>query len=211
MNILLLGPTKQKILKNFRVEEIKNYLIKKKNIVIQSNKKIDINYLNKFKVEFIICNGYPHKISSDIVKNYKNKIVNLHNALLPHGRGVGVNLFCIIKNLPTGISIHYIDKNWDTGPILKTQIINPKKNETFREFYLRLLEKTNEVFIKNWDDIKNNKLKIRKQNAKDIDINSKIRMEAMLDYFGQSYDIKIKDLLKFRDSFLTNEIFFKNF
>ena len=44
--------------------------------------------------------------------------------------------------------------NWDTGDIILTKKIEPKNNETFRLFYLRLLDETNKLFFKNWKKIK---------------------------------------------------------
>ena len=72
----------------------------------------------------------------------------MHNALLPHSRGVGVNLFCLIKGLKTGVTIHEIDENFDEGNIILKKEISFIKNETSRTFYLRLLEETNFYLLK---------------------------------------------------------------
>lgn len=209
MKILILGPYKQKIFKNYRVEELINFLNNDSNKVFHTDKKINLNYLRKRNINFVISNGYSHKIPSKIIDKYPNKIINLHNAYLPWGRGVGVNLFCLIKGLPTGISIHNVDKDWDTGPILIRKLINPKKTESFRNFYLRLLNETNKMFIENWNLIKNNKLKKINQKKIRVDTTNRLRTEYLLEYFNNSYDVKIKELLKFRNIFLNNEEFYK--
>ncbi len=210
MNILILGPFKQKIFKNYRIEELVSFLKKDGNKVFHTDKRISLNYLKKKEVEFIISNGYSYKISTPIIKKYLNKAINLHNAYLPYGRGIGVNLFCLIKGLPTGISIHYMDDNWDTGPILIRKLINPREKETFRVFYLRLLKETNEIFMKNWKLIKKQKLKKFKQEKIKIDTSTRLRTEYLLEYFNSSYDIQIKDIREFRDIFLNNEVFYKH-
>ena len=210
MNILILGPFKQKIFKNYRIEELISFLEKDGNKVFHTDKRINLNYLKKKEIDFIISNGYSYKLSNSIIKKYLNKAINLHNAYLPYGRGIGVNLFCLIKGLPTGISIHHMDYNWDTGPILIRKLITPREKETFRVFYLRLLEETNQIFMKNWKLIKNQKLKKFKQKKIKIDTSTRLRTEYLLEYFNSSYDIQIKDIKKFRDVFLNNEVFYNN-
>ena len=147
MKILILGPLNQKTSKTKRLEPIINFL-KKKYKILHSNKIINYKFLRSEKINFIISFGYAYKINKKIINSFKNKIVNLHNAYLPYGRGVGVNLFCLIKNFPTGISIHHMDNNWDTGKIIARKKIYPKNSETYREFYLRLLFDTQKLFIK---------------------------------------------------------------
>ena len=46
----------------------------------------------------IICSGYPHIINKTIISLVKNRIINLHPAYLPHGKGVGALVFSLIKN-----------------------------------------------------------------------------------------------------------------
>ena len=209
MRILILGPFKQKIFKKFRIEELIKFLEKDGNFIFHTDKKVNLNFLKRKKIEFIISNGYSYKLSPAIIKNYLNKAINLHNAYLPFGRGIGTNLFCLIRGMPTGISIHYMDNNWDTGPLLIRKKINPKKNETFRIFYLRLLKETNLIFMKNWKHIKSQKIKKIKQEKKKIDTSTRLRTEFMLEYFNKSYDIEIREIIKFRDIFLNNEIFYE--
>lgn len=211
MNILLLGPRSQKMLKNLRLESLGKFLKKKNNNIFYSDKKINLNYLKKNSINFIISNGYKFKISKNICKIYKHKCINLHNALLPHSRGVGVNLFCLIKGLKTGVTIHEIDEKFDEGNIILKKEISFNKNETYRTFYLRLLEETNLLFIKNWDKIKKNKIKTIKQNKKNIDFTTRSRTETLLEYFDNSYDIPIKKILKFKETFLNNEKFFEGY
>jgi folate-dependent phosphoribosylglycinamide formyltransferase PurN len=209
MKILVLGPLNQKTSKTKRLEPIINFL-KKKYKILHSNKIINYKFLRSEKINFIISFGYAYKINKKIVKHFKNRIINLHNAYLPHGRGVGVNLFCIIKSFPTGISIHYIDSDWDTGKIIARRKVYPKSNETYREFYLRLLFETQKLFIILSEKIINNKIKSFPQPKLNIDTTTRKRTEWLIDYFENSYDIKVKDLYKFRNKFLTNELFFKN-
>ena len=45
-------------------------------------------------------------------------IINLHLAMLPHVRGMSTPEWSLLKSIPVGVTIHYIDAGVDTGPIL---------------------------------------------------------------------------------------------
>ena len=210
MNILLLGPLKQKTAKGYRIEPMINFFKKRKFKVIQFNKKISINFIKSNAIDMIISNGYPYRINSDVINVMKGKLVNLHTSFLPYGRGIGGLLFCIIKNQPTGVSLHFIDENYDTGKIIKQKIINPKYNETYREFYLRLLDEVNKLFFNEFENIKSPKISgtIQKKIANNEQYN-RSRSEIVYEFFENTYDIKIRDLKRFSESYIENEKFFE--
>ena len=73
-------------------------------------------YLRKYKISFICLAGYMKIISSRIIRNYKNKIINIHPSLLPKFKGL--NTFSrILKNkeVKTGCTVHYVDEKLDNG------------------------------------------------------------------------------------------------
>ncbi len=69
--------------------------------------------------------GFLRKIPGKIVELYRNRMINLHPALLPRygGKGMyGENVFKAIEEsgeVVTGITIHWVDEEYDTGsPVL---------------------------------------------------------------------------------------------
>lgn len=78
----------------------------------------------KNKADFIVLAGFLWKIPQKIVDAFPNKIINIHPALLPKygGKGMyGMNVHKAIKenNEPeTGITIHYVNENYDEGAII---------------------------------------------------------------------------------------------
>ena len=76
------------------------------------------------KPDLIVLAGFLWKFPSDIVAKYPNKIINIHPALLPKygGKGMyGMNVHkAILENKEThsGISIHYVNENYDEGAML---------------------------------------------------------------------------------------------
>jgi len=89
----------------------------------QKNGKVE-NYLLEKNVNFIILAGFLWLIPEWLIEKYPNKIVNIHPALLPKygGKGMyGDNVHKAVlenKEKETGISIHYVNKNYDEGDII---------------------------------------------------------------------------------------------
>lgn len=84
----------------------------------------DILDLLKEDADFIVLAGFLLKIPEKIVNAFPNKIINIHPALLPKygGKGMyGMHVHKAVKanNEPeTGITIHFVNKNYDEGGII---------------------------------------------------------------------------------------------
>lgn len=76
------------------------------------------------EADIIVLAGFLWKIPTKIVTAFSNKIINIHPALLPKygGKGMyGMNIHKAVKNnkeLETGITIHYVNENYDEGAII---------------------------------------------------------------------------------------------
>ncbi|MBD3639085.1 MAG: phosphoribosylglycinamide formyltransferase [Crocinitomicaceae bacterium] len=77
------------------------------------------------KIDFIVLAGYLKKISSDLIKAYPNRIVNIHPALLPKFGGKGMygmhvhNAVVQAGESVSGPTIHYVNENYDEGDIIE--------------------------------------------------------------------------------------------
>lgn len=80
--------------------------------------------LQAAKIDFIVLAGFLWKIPSKLIDAYPNAIVNIHPALLPlHGGkgmyGMKVHQSVLNANDPqSGITIHYVDEQYDNGDII---------------------------------------------------------------------------------------------
>jgi len=83
-----------------------------------------INKLAEYDVDFIVLAGFMNKISDTLLNSYPNKIINIHPALLPKYGGKGmygmhVHEAVVANNeKESGITIHYINENYDEGDII---------------------------------------------------------------------------------------------
>ncbi|MDD2488112.1 MAG: phosphoribosylglycinamide formyltransferase [Bacteroidales bacterium] len=98
------------------------------NSVLEELKKRDIN--------FIVLAGFLLLIPKNILDYYKNRIINIHPALLPKygGKGMyGHNVHQkVIENneKESGITIHYVDENYDEGQIIFQAKCEVTSNDT---------------------------------------------------------------------------------
>jgi len=93
-----------------------------------SNKDIkeENGLLNLLKAEadFIVLAGFLLKVPENIINTFPNKIINIHPALLPKygGKGMyGMHVHRAVKEnneKETGITIHYVNENYDEGAII---------------------------------------------------------------------------------------------
>lgn len=76
------------------------------------------------KPNLIVLAGFLWKIGSDWVKEFSNKIINIHPALLPKygGKGMyGTHVHQVVKEnreTETGITIHYVNEAYDEGEVI---------------------------------------------------------------------------------------------
>tara|TARA_X000000950_G_scaffold18119_1_gene19682 strand:+ start:1136 stop:1699 length:564 start_codon:yes stop_codon:yes gene_type:complete len=72
--------------------------------------------LRKYKISFICLAGYMKVISNIMIKNYRNKIINIHPSLLPKFKGL--NTFSrMLKNKEkkAGCTVHFVNEKLDGG------------------------------------------------------------------------------------------------
>jgi len=106
------------------LKKAKNHGVKTRVFSAQEYQKEVLKELLSINPAIIVLAGFLWKIPKNYIDNFPNKIINIHPSLLPKygGNGMyGKNVFKeIFKNKEelTGITIHYIDEKFDTGPII---------------------------------------------------------------------------------------------
>jgi len=94
------------------------------NRVAFSNTKDVLNILKASQPDLIILAGFLWKFPDFILNEFPNKVINIHPALLPKygGKGMyGMHVHnAVIENeeTETGITIHYVNENYDEGAII---------------------------------------------------------------------------------------------
>ena len=117
---------------------------------IDSGKFIKI--LNDLKPNVIFVGGGWHELIPEyIIKMFPNNIYNVHPSLLPRFKGTSITRWQILKGAElTGITIHRIDKTFDTGEIIAQKIHKvdnyPTPQELFKELSIKGADLVSELF-----------------------------------------------------------------
>ena len=138
------GSNAENIIKYFRKKNLEiDWVIITNNQnagVLERSKKLKVPYLifnkqqfndhsvlsvfEEIKPSLIILAGFLLKISESILEKFSNKIINIHPSLLPKfgGKGMyGMNVHeKVVENFEkeSGITIHFVNKNYDEGKII---------------------------------------------------------------------------------------------
>jgi len=121
------------VLKRAKKLKVEAFLIEKKNF--QSKEEYEKAIVRKLKeknIGLIALAGYMKIVGPDILKAYKNKILNIHPALLPSFKGAsGIKDALAYGVKVTGPTVHFVDEGMDTGVIImQSEVsISDKDNE----------------------------------------------------------------------------------
>ena len=106
----------------------------------------------KINPSLIVLAGFLWKIPSVFIVKFTNKIINIHPALLPKFGGKGMygmhvhNAVIINKEIESGITIHYVNENYDEGSIIFQKKIKILKSDDSLEISKRILKLEHEFF-----------------------------------------------------------------
>lgn len=98
--------------------------------------EIFIHSIIGLKPALIILAGFLLKIPENFIKNFNNKIINIHPSLLPKYGGKGMyGQFVhrkVIENkeIKSGITIHFVNEKYDEGKIIFQKDIEIKEPKT---------------------------------------------------------------------------------
>ncbi|OGU33638.1 MAG: phosphoribosylglycinamide formyltransferase [Ignavibacteria bacterium GWB2_35_6b] len=107
--------------------------------------------LKKLKVDLVILAGFLKKISDNFVDAFRNKIINIHPALLPSfgGKGMyGINVHKAVFEKSaqlSGATVHFVDKIYDNGKIIAQKSVDISGVESPEEIAERVLKIEHEL------------------------------------------------------------------
>ncbi|MCR5699145.1 MAG: phosphoribosylglycinamide formyltransferase [Treponemataceae bacterium] len=106
-----------------------------------------------YDADAIVLAGYLSVLTGKIVSEYKNKIINLHPALLPKFGGVGMwghnvhEAVLAAGEKESGCTIHLVDDGCDTGKILIQKRVPVMPDDTPDSLYARIAPNEHEAII----------------------------------------------------------------
>ncbi|MGH4125827.1 MAG: phosphoribosylglycinamide formyltransferase [Clostridium sp.] len=127
-----------------KAKNIKTYVVDKK----QYGAKISDEILKILdgNVDLIVLAGFLSILQGDLLQVYKNKIINIHPALIPSFCGPGMYGIKVHEKAieygvkVSGCSVHFVDAGTDSGPIIIQKVVKVYGEDTAIELQKRVLE-----------------------------------------------------------------------
>ena len=116
-------------------------------------------------VDLVVLAGYLVAIPEMLVKEFPNKIINIHPSLIPSFCGVGyyglrVHEAALERGVKvTGATVHFVDCGMDTGPIILQKAVEIEAGDTPEVLQKRVMEQAEWIILpKALDMIENGKI-----------------------------------------------------
>ena len=136
---------------------------------VEFDKKI-ITVLTKYGVtprNGLVClAGFMRIISPEFVKKYKNRIINIHPALLPSFPGLDSQKQAIEHGAKfSGCTVHFVDAKMDSGPIIIQAVVKIKENDTTDSLTKKILKEEHRIYAEAVNLFARKKIKVTKRKT----------------------------------------------
>ena len=126
-----------------------------------------LDKLNSYNVDLVVLAGFLVVLPEVMIKEYTNRIVNIHPSLIPSFCGKGfyglkVHEGVLARGVKvTGATVHFVDEGTDTGPIILQKAVEVEQGDTPEVLQRRVMEQAEWVILpKAIDLIANGKVSV---------------------------------------------------
>jgi phosphoribosylglycinamide formyltransferase-1 len=103
--------------------------------------------LSARKVGLVVLAGFMRLMSPYFVREYKNRIMNIHPALLPSFKGEhGVRDALSYGVKVTGVTVHFVDDELDHGPIILQRCVEVMRGDTEETLLERIHREEHKIY-----------------------------------------------------------------
>ena len=102
--------------------------------------------LNSYHVDLVVLAGFLVVIPEMMIREYRNRIINIHPSLIPSFCGTGyyglkVHEGVLTRGVKvTGATVHFVDEGTDTGPIILQKAVEVQQEDTPEVLQRRVME-----------------------------------------------------------------------
>lgn len=106
-----------------------------------------VKNLKKRDVGLVVLAGFMRLLSPYFIKEYKNRIMNIHPALLPAFKGTnGIKDALDYGVKVTGATVHFVDEHLDNGPIILQKCVEIKEGDTENALLERVHREEHKIY-----------------------------------------------------------------
>ena len=99
---------------------------------------LQLKLLKEYQIDFMVLARYMQIISSKLIEEYPNKIINIHHSFLPAFPGAKPYHSAFKRGVKIiGATSHYVTEALDEGPIIEQDITRVSHSQTIKDFILK--------------------------------------------------------------------------
>lgn len=128
-----------------------------------------LRILKNNNIQLILLAGYMKILGKTLLTAYKNRILNIHPALLPAFPGLHAQEQAFRYGVKVaGCTVHFVDEELDCGPIILQKCVEVKEDDTDQTLTERILEQEHKIYPEAVKLFVGNKLRIEGRKVKII-------------------------------------------
>ena len=117
--------------------------------------------LKEYHVDLVCLAGFMKILSPGFIKEWPQKIINIHPALLPAFPGLHAQKQALDAGAKvTGATVHFVDEGCDTGPIILQKNVLVLEEDTLETLTQKILEAEHQIYPEAIQKIANGELKL---------------------------------------------------
>ncbi len=106
-----------------------------------------VDTLKKYEVNYVILAGFMRVLTNYFISAFKNRILNIHPALLPSFPGVDAQKQAFDYGVKfSGCTVHFVDEGTDTGPIIVQAVVPVLEQDTEESLKKRILAQEHKIY-----------------------------------------------------------------
>jgi phosphoribosylglycinamide formyltransferase-1 len=106
-----------------------------------------VEELKRSQVELVCLAGFMRLLSAHFVREFPQRILNIHPSLLPAFPGLDAQYQALQHGVKiTGCTVHFVDENLDAGPILIQAAVSVLDEDTVESLSARILKEEHRIY-----------------------------------------------------------------
>ena len=106
-----------------------------------------VELLQKHRIDWVCLAGYMRLLSGTFVSQFTGRILNIHPSLLPAFPGLDAQYQALAHGVKvTGCTVHFVDEDLDSGPILLQAAVPVFDNDTVESLSARILIEEHKIY-----------------------------------------------------------------
>jgi len=108
-----------------------------------------VELLKEHQTDLVVAAGFMRLLSATFLTPFKNRVINIHPALLPAFPGLHAQRQAVEYGVKlAGCTVHFVDEGMDSGPIILQSAVEVRPEDTEEELAARIIKEEHQILPK---------------------------------------------------------------